>query len=80
MKLKFKKDEFQNISVVHQLDNGECSFSYVEMIKHLISFGNIVEPEFDGDFTDAEKESVASMSKYINEAMTELREEWDDED
>jgi len=75
MKLKFRKDESQNISVVQQADGSEHSFSYVEMIKHLISFGKLVEPEFDGDFTDAEKESVASMSKYINEALTQ-----DDED
>lgn len=73
MKLKFKKNNDQDISVVHVTDDGERSYSYVEMIQHLVAMGTMVEPEFEGDFTDAEKNSAASMSTHINEALAELR-------
>ena len=79
MKLLFKKDDDSKISVVQKAGKAEVEFSYVEMIKHLINTKELKAPIVEGDFSDAEKKSINSMAKYINEELQALDEEWEDE-
>ena len=77
MKILFKKDDDSNISVMQKVGKGEVEFSYVEMIKHLINTKELKSPIVEGDFSDAEKESINSMAKHINEELQALDEEWE---
>ncbi len=71
MKLVFKKDDDAQISVFQNVDNQEKDFSYVEMIKTLIGVKSMEKPEILGDFTEAEKNSINSMVKNINEVLSD---------
>ncbi len=71
MKLLFKKDENSEISVVQKIDNQETDFSYVDMIKTLIKSKVMEPPEISDGFTEEEKNSIKSMVKHINAAITQ---------
>ena len=71
MKLLFKKTG-QDIAVKIK-DLGEENFDYIKMIKRLIEDNKFEDSEFEGDFTDAEKQSVATMLEGINTAIIEDR-------
>lgn len=66
MKLVFKKNGEMNISVLFKDGVNESQFDYIIMIKDLISTKKLEDPEFEGDFSDAEKDSVRDMIKNIN--------------
>lgn len=70
MKLIFKKDEKDEISVFHKVGDQEIDFSYVDMIKFLIGSKEMTEPDILGDFTDAEKKSIVSMVTLINKEIS----------
>lgn len=72
MKLVFNKNEEQEISVLFKIGANTTEFSYIHMIKKLIDVKSMEEPEFEGDFSDAEKESVRSMISHINREVTEF--------
>lgn len=69
MKLKFKKDDKSQISVVHLTDGKESEFSYVKMIKSLISTNHMEPPEITEGFTKAEISSITSMVGLINKEI-----------
>ena len=59
-----KQDEDCSIKVY---DNEEkIDFSYIEMIKQLYLKQKIEEPEYEGEFSDDEKESIQELIKEIN--------------
>lgn len=66
MKLIFTKNEHSEISVMHKIGSNAEEFSYVKMIKNLISDKKLDEPELNGIFSDSEKESIISMITDIN--------------
>lgn len=72
MKLLFKKTD-QDIVVKIKDLKGEEDFDYIKMIKHLIEDNKFEDSEFEGEFTDAEKQSVATMLKGVNNAIIEDR-------
>jgi len=78
MKLIFKKDDEEQISVLQLAEGEERPFSYSEMISTLIKSRRLETPETSGDFTDEEKKSIDSMVERINEVMRD-NEEVDDE-
>ena len=70
MKLVFKKDEDSQINVFQNVDGQVIDFSYVYMIKALISSKEMEEPEISDGFSEAEISSINSMVKYINMEIT----------
>lgn len=56
-------------------ENGEKKdFSYIEMIKRLYEKEKLEEPEYEGDFSEGEIESVNQLIKDINILVDEF---WD---
>lgn len=72
MKLIFKKNDKHEISVISSNGEEEAEFNYIDMIKNLINLKKMDEPEFDGEFSDSEKESVLSMIGHINQEVTDF--------
>ncbi|MEL4401326.1 hypothetical protein AAEJ42_13700 [Shewanella algae] len=72
MKLVFSKNEKHEISVVSKDGDSETEFNYISMIKKLIDTKQLEDPEFDGDFSDSEKESVRSMINHINQEAADF--------
>lgn len=72
MKLVFSKNDKHEISVVSKVGDHTDEFNYIEMIKQLIEVKQLEEPEFEGDFSDSEKQSVLSMINHINQDVTEF--------
>lgn len=70
MKLLFKKDKDQQISVFQEVDGIQQDFSYIEMIKALIESKELKEPDISDGFSDAEIKSIKSMITYINKEIT----------
>ena len=70
MKLVFKKDADNQISVFHEVDGEQCDFSYVDMIKALIKSRELEEPEISEGFSEAEINSIKSMVTYINKEIS----------
>lgn len=72
MEICFKKNEDNEVSVV-QIEGGkEIEFKYVNMIKSLINKDKLVEPTTQGDFSDAEVESICRMADLINQEVDEF--------
>ena len=74
MKLIFKKDGGNQISVSQVVDECKQEFSYVDMIKALIASKEMEEPEISEDFTAAEIKSINSMVKFINKEISTTEE------
>lgn len=72
MKIVFRKNEKHEISVVSKDGDGESEFSYISMIKKLIDNKQLEDPEFDGDFSESEKENVRSMISQINQEAVDF--------
>jgi hypothetical protein len=70
MKLIFKKDEKQEMSVFIRNGLAEESFSYTVMIKELMEKNLFEESEFEENITEQEKDSIRNMLKKINTAVT----------
>jgi len=69
MKLVFRKDEEEQISVFQSVDGKEQAFSYSEMINTLIKSHKLETPETAGDFTEEERKSINSMVENINAVL-----------
>lgn len=69
MKLIFRKDENQEMSVLIRDQIAEEPFSYIEMIKALIVKNEFEPSEFEEGITEQEKESINKMLAKINEVI-----------
>lgn len=72
MKICFKKNEENEVSVVQIVDKKEIEFKYVNMIKNLIKKDKLEEPVTQGDFSEAELESIRRMVQLINQEVDEF--------
>lgn len=72
MKICFKKNVENEVSVVQIDDGKEIEFKYVNMIKSLIKKDKLEEPNTQGEFSDAEVESIRRMTQLINEEVDEF--------
>ena len=72
MKICFKKNVENEVSVVQIDDGKEIEFKYVNMIKNLIKKDKLEEPITQGEFSDAEVESIRRMTQLINEEVDEF--------
>lgn len=66
MKLKYTKNQEGEILVVRGTAEDDEQFSYVEMIKGLIQGDILEDPEFIGEFSEEEEQSLMRMHKQIN--------------
>ncbi|MBU4319362.1 MAG: hypothetical protein KKF30_19045 [Proteobacteria bacterium] len=66
MKVRFKKNDENEVSVVEVEDGKEIEFKYVNMIKKLINKDKIEEPTTQGEFSGAEVESICRMANLIS--------------
>jgi len=72
MKICFKKSKENEVSVV-QIEYGkEIEFKYVNMIKNLIKKEKLEEPMTEGEFSEAEVESIRRMTQLINQEVDEF--------
>ena len=72
MKIRFKKNDENEVSVVEIEDGKEIEFKYINMIKKLINKGKLEEPTTQGKFSDAEVESIRRMANLINQEVDEF--------
>lgn len=78
MKLVFSKNDENVISVTRKVGDDTSEFSYVEMVKSLIKTQSLGQPEIEGEFSDAEKESITKMVEHINAEVAEFYSEEED--
>ena len=71
MKLVFRKNEQEEITVLQSFDGDEHNFIYTDMIKVLLKDGELEEPVAEGDFTDEEMRSINNMVSEINKVTRE---------
>ncbi len=80
MKLVFSKNEELEISVHKKSGDSLSDFTYIDMIKELIREQKLDAPELDGEFSEAEKGSINSMVKHINDEVANFYADEDEED
>lgn len=61
------KKENDECSIKVESDGDVMPFSYIEMVKNLYENKNLETAEYDGDFSETEKESIDSLVNAINE-------------
>lgn len=66
MKWKLKKENDECSIKVKMNDDEEIPFSYIEMIKMLYENKELEATEYEGDFSETEKESVDLLVNDIN--------------
>lgn len=66
MKWIFSKENEQCKIILQKTDGTKMDFSYINMIKELYEEKKIEEAEFEGDFSEGEKESVKALTDEIN--------------
>jgi len=71
MKLVFRKNNQEEITVLQSFDGDERNFIYTEMIKVLLKNGELEAPVVDGDFTEEEMRSINNMVSQINKVTKE---------
>lgn len=71
MKLVFRKNDQEEITVLQSFDGDEHKFIYTDMIKALIEHGELAAPVVEGDFTEEEIRSINNMVSEINKATKE---------
>jgi len=71
MKLVFRKNDQEEITVLQSLDGDERNFIYTDMIKVLLEDGELEAPVVDGDFTEEEMRSINNMVNEINKVTKE---------
>ena len=71
MKLVFRKNDQEEITVLQSFDGDERKFIYTDMIKVLIKNGELAPPVVEGDFTEEEKRSIKNMVNEINKVSKE---------
>lgn len=71
MKLVFRKNEKEEITVLQSCDGDERNFVYSDMINVLLEDGGLEEPVVEGDFTAEEISSINNMVGEINKVTYE---------
>jgi len=71
MKLVFRKNEQEEITVLQSFDGNELNFIYTDMIKVLLEDGALEAPVVEGDFTEEEMRSINNMVTEINKVTKE---------
>jgi len=71
MKLVFRKNEQEEITVLQSFDDDERKFIYTDMIKVLLENGELEAPVIEGDFTEEETRSINNMVSEINKVTKE---------
>lgn len=71
MKLIFRKNEQEEITVHQSFDGAERKFIYVDMINALLKDGELEAPIIEGDFTPEETSSISNMVSEINKVTRE---------
>ena len=71
MKLVFRKNDQEEITVLQSFDGDERNFVYTDMIKALLEDGELEAPIVEGDFTEEEKRSINNMVSEINKVTKE---------
>lgn len=71
MKLVFRKNDQEEITVLQSFDGDECKFIYTDMIKVLLKDGELEAPVIEGDFTKEEIRSINNMVNEINKVTKE---------
>jgi hypothetical protein len=74
MKLVFRKNDQEEITVLQSFDGDERNFVYTDMIKVLLEDGELEVPVIEGDFTEEEMRSINDMISDINEVTQEALE------
>ena len=69
MKLIFDKKDTQAIEVKINHEEATQDFDYIAMLRGLIEYGRLDGSELIGDFSEAERTSIASMVKQLNESL-----------
>ena len=69
MKLLFEKKDPQTIVVKISHEGKIQNFEYITMLKWLLDCGLLDDSELTGDFSEAEKKSIASMVRRLNECV-----------
>ncbi|CAB1070694.1 hypothetical protein D1AOALGA4SA_1005 [Olavius algarvensis Delta 1 endosymbiont] len=71
MKLVFRKNDQEEITVLQSVDGEERAFIYTNMIKVLLEDGELEAPVVEGDFTVEESRSINNMVNEINKVTKE---------
>lgn len=71
MKLVFRKNDQEEITVIQSFDGDERNFIYTDMIKVLIEKGELEAPVVEGGFTEEEVHSINNMVSEINKVTKE---------
>lgn len=69
MKLVFEKKDSQTIKAKINHKGDIHDFDYVAMLKGLLDCGSLDDSELKGDFSEAEKNSIASMVRHLNDCV-----------
>ena len=69
MKLVFEKKDPQTIAVKINHKGNIHDFDYVAMIKALLDCGSLADSELKGDFSEAERNSIVSMVRHLNDCV-----------
>jgi len=71
MKLIFRKNDQEEITVLESIEDVEIAFLYVNMIKALLKDGELEAPLIEGAFTPEELRSINNMVGEINKVTKE---------
>jgi hypothetical protein len=74
MRLVFKKDHENQITVFNEVNGESRAFSYIEMIKELMKSKKLDDPDISDGFVDAEIKSIKTMISLINKEVAEVEE------
>jgi hypothetical protein len=71
MKLVFRKNDQEEITVLQSYDGDEHTFTYTDMIKALLKEGELEVSVLEGTFTEEEQLSINNMVDEINRETKE---------
>lgn len=71
MKLVFRKNDQEEITVLQSFDGNDHAFVYTDMIKALLKDGGLEVPVLEGMFTEEEQRSINNMVNEINRETKE---------
>ena len=66
MKLVFRKNDQEEITVLQSCNGNDHAFVYTDMIKALLAEGALDAPILEGAFTEEEQRSINNMVNEIN--------------
>ncbi len=69
MRLVFEKKDSQTVVVKINHEDKVQDFDYIAMLKGLLDYGSLDDSDLKGDFSNAEKKSIASMVRHLNDCV-----------